>query len=95
MKKKLAFCLVAALASSHASSQTAYSEIEDWTIARFFDDLDAPLRKDLLSPAIEPHGVNEARFHVCLDGLNTYPDTRRLRVAEAVKECIGYAKSRP
>ena len=95
MRRVLAFCVMACLVGGHASSQTVYAEIEDWTIARFFDDLPDPVRKDLLRPAIDPHGVAEARFHVCLDGLNTYPDTRRLRVAEAVKECIGYAKSRP
>lgn len=94
MKRLLVCCTLLALGAGSGLSQTAYSQVEDWTIARFFDDLDASTRKSLLAPALSPHEIDEARFYVCLDGLNIYPDTRRLRVRDALAECVGYAKSK-
>ena len=96
MKRVLACCALLALFAASALSQTAYTtyaQVEDWTMARFFDDLDASARKSLLAPVLSPLGIDEARFYVCLDGLNIYPDTRRLRVKDALKECVGYAKT--
>lgn len=92
MRRVLACCVLVTLTAGSGLSQTAYSQVEDWTMARFFDDLDASARKSLLNPVIVPYEIDEARFYACLDGLNIYPDTRRLRVRDALRECLSYAK---
>lgn len=94
MRRVLASCALLALTAGSGLSQTTYSQVEDWTMARFFDDLDASARKSLLTPVLSPLEIDEARFYVCFDGLNIYPDTRRLRVRDALKECVSYAKTK-
>lgn len=95
MKRVLACCALLALTAGSGLSQTAYttySQVEDWTMARFFDDLDASERSSILAPVLSSHEIDETRFDACLDGLNIYPDTRRLRVKDALRECLDYAK---
>ena len=93
MRRVLACCALLAFATGNGLCQRAYAQIEDWTIARFFDELDAAARKDVLSPVVGPREIDEARFYVCLDGLNIYPDTRRLPVSEALDTCVDYAQT--